>query len=308
VDKTKLLEHYRSRVIAQERRAPLTAETYWLEIRLFLDWAEAEGFSTGSEAGKKSIDSAGIGLYLEKRRNVANIDSRSQATALSALRSFFRFLVDERIRKDNCVDLLESPRRITRLPDVLDHGEGDMLLDQIDTKTPLGLRDRALYGLIYAAGLRISEAVSLNMENLALPERTARVTGKGLKQRLIVYSNEAAAWLKRYIEEARPVLLKQKKDKAVFVGRRGKRLSRKGIWKNYAALAALSGLSSKVHTLRHTFATELLEGGADLRSVQELLGHADLSTTQIYTHVDTRFLRENHRQYLPSLKGAANDG
>ncbi|MDR0474009.1 MAG: tyrosine-type recombinase/integrase [Treponema sp.] len=307
--KLKLLERYHSRIIAIERRSRLTAETYCLEIRRFLGWASVEGLAAGAEDGKKTIDASGLGRYLEQRRTVDGIDTRSQAKAVSALRSFFRFLVDENIRKDNCVDLLETPRIGARLPVALNHGEGDMLLGLIDTETPLGLRDRALYGLIYAAGLRISEAVSLNIQDLVIPERIARVMGKGSRERLVVYSNEAAGWLKRYIEEIRPGLLKHRRSSAVFLGRNGNRLSRKGIWKNYAALAARTGLSSKLHTLRHTFATELLEGGADLRSVQELLGHADISTTQIYTHVDSRFLRESHRKYLPSLKlkGAVNE-
>jgi integrase/recombinase XerD len=304
MDKQALLESYYSRLIALERRAPLTAETYRFEIRRFLDWAEKEKLSVeDAESPKgKALEFPDVNRYLDRRRTDDGIDSRSVAKAISALRSFFRFLVDERIRSDNCVSLLEPPHRKMRLPAVLKRGEADRLLDLIDIKTPLGLRNRALYELIYSAGLRISEAVSLNSQDLILAEGLARVRGKGDKERLVVYGPDATIWLRRYIEEVRPLLLKQRHSSALFVSARGKRLSRKGIWKNYVALAEQAGLSTKLHTLRHTFATELLAGGADLRSVQELLGHADLSTTQVYTHVDVSLLRESHRQFLPRLK------
>jgi integrase/recombinase XerD len=166
----------------------------------------------------------------------------------------------------------------------------------------LGIRNRALYELIYSAGLRISEAVRLNTEDLFLSENMARVTGKGNKERLVVFGPDALHWLKRYLKEARPELQGIGKTKALFLGRSGKRLSRKGIWKNYKPIAVKAGLSTKLHTMRHTFATELLAGGADLRSVQELLGHAEITTTQIYTHIDSSLLLESHNKYLPKLK------
>jgi integrase/recombinase XerD len=146
------------------------------------------------------------------------------------------------------------------------------------------------------------------VRDLYLEERTAKVRGKGNKERLVVYDEETASWLKSYITEVRPVLLKGRLSQALFISVRAKRLSRKGIWKNYAGLALQAGLSSKLHTLRHSFATDLLSGGADLRSVQELLGHADLATTQIYTHVDTSMLRQNHRKYLPNLRDWKDKG
>jgi integrase/recombinase XerD len=305
VDRQALLDRYHSRLIALERRAPLTAETYCAEIRRFLLWLEKEKLSAGrggDEHAERQADVSDLSRYLEYRRNVDGIDSRSAAKAVSALRSFFRFLAEEHIRDDNCVSLLESPRRGGRLPAVLDEGEADKLLALIDTETPLGIRNRALYELIYSAGLRVSEAVALNTRDLFLSEKMARVTGKGRKERLVVFGPDAVSWLRRYLAEARPLLLGPRQSPALFVTRSGKRLSRKGIWKNYAALAGEAGISSKLHTLRHTFATELLAGGADLRSVQELLGHADISTTQVYTHVNASLLKESHRRYLPRLR------
>jgi len=297
VNNQSLLERYYSRLIALERRAPLTAETYRFEIRRFLEWLEGEKLSPWA-AGVTDVT-----RYLTHRRNVDGIDSRSVAKAISALRSFSRFLADEDNRgQADFASLLQIPRREDRLPEVHRKEDVDNLLSGINTGSPLGIRNRALYELIYSAGLRVSEAVSLKLADLFLSENTAKVTGKGSKERLVVFGPDAAFWLKRYLTESRPKLLKNKTARALFVSRNGRRLSRKGIWKNYSALAIQAGLSTKLHTLRHTFATELLAGGADLRSVQELLGHAEISTTQIYTHIDSARLRDSHRKYLPKLK------
>jgi integrase/recombinase XerD len=218
------------------------------------------------------------------------------------MRSFFRYLSDSGLRSDNPAARLEMPRRGIRIPAVLSRQKIESLLEATDSSKPLGIRNRALYELIYSAGLRVSEAVHLDLKNLYFNERIIRVRGKGDKERMAVFGDEAAQWLKRYLEEARPILAGSGlSKKAFFLARSGKRLSRKGIWKNYSLLAVLQGTSSKLHTLRHSFATELLAGGADLRQVQELLGHSDLATTQIYTHVDVSLLRENHRKYLPKL-------
>jgi integrase/recombinase XerD len=176
------------------------------------------------------------------------------------------------------------------------------MLNSVDTKGPLGIRDRTIFELIYSAGLRVSEVVSLNVVDIFFEEGIARVTGKGSKERLVIFGEEAEKWLKRYLLESRAELLGPRRSAALFVGRTGKRLSRKGIWKNYERVTTQMGMSSRLHSLRHSFATEMLSGGADLRSVQELLGHADLSTTQIYTHVDHSMLKEQHRRHIPELK------
>jgi integrase/recombinase XerD len=291
-----LHEQFYSRLIAQERRSPLTAETYRLEARRFLEWLTAEGLELGT------IDSLSLSKYLDSRRKLDQIDSRSMAKVISSLRSFFRFVVDQSIRADNPASILEIPRRPLHLPEVLSREAVERILNTVDTTKPLGLRDRAIFELIYSAGLRVSEAVSLNLRDLDLPAGVAKVRGKGDKERLVIFGEEAASWLRRYLKESRPKLAGSHHSPALFIGRLGKRLSRKGIWKNYARFAGMAGTSSRLHTLRHTFATELLSGGADLRSVQERLGHRDLTTTQIYTHVDVSMLRENHRKYLPKLE------
>ena len=310
MDKLPLLERYYSRLIALERRVPLTAETYRFEIRRFLDWLESENLSLENEAGpgEKTAGLADVTRYLSCRRCNDGIDTRTVAKAISALRSFFRFLEDEGYSgSSGFASLLQVPRRVDRLPEVHRKEDVDLLLSLIDTKTVLGIRNRALYELIYSAGLRISEAVALNTNDLFLSKNMAQVTGKGNKERLVVFGPDAVFWLRRYLSEVRPALVGRRKDRALFVSKNGKRLSRKGIWKNYSVLAVEAGLSTKLHTLRHTFATELLAGGADLRSVQELLGHSDITTTQIYTHVDESRLRDSHRKYLPTLKTWSGD-
>jgi integrase/recombinase XerD len=277
-----------------ERHSTLTASTYESEIQIFLQWL------TGEFLDLSRVRALELGAYLEKRRAVNNINARTVAKVISVLRSFFRFLIDENIRTDNPADMLEMPKRSEHLPAVLTKETVDRMLGLVNTKTPLGIRNRAIYEFIYSSGLRISEAVSLNCNDIA-SEGIVKVRGKGGKERLVVFGEQAKTWLKRYLTEARPTLTGKKYSKALFLSRNGKRLSRKSVWKSYALIAELVGISSKLHTLRHTFATELLAGGADLRSVQELLGHADLTTTQIYTHVNSR-LKESHRQFLPKLK------
>ena len=298
-----LLDRYYSRLIALEGRSLLTAKTYRFEIRRFLDWLEEKKLSlTGEEENGTLVSLGDVTAYLTRRRAVDGIDSRSVAKAISALRSFFRFLESDGHKGSPAfASLLQMPRRADRLPQVHRKEDVDRLFGLIETSTPRGIRNRALYELIYSAGLRISEAVSLNAEDLFLSKNMARVTGKGSKERLVIFGPDAAFWLKRYLNEARPAILGRKISKALFINKTGKRFSRKGIWKNYANLAIQAGLSTKLHTLRHTFATELLAGGADLRSVQELLGHAEITTTQIYTHVDAGRLRDSHRKYLPRL-------
>lgn len=294
------MDHYYSHLVSVERRARLTVETYRFEMSFFLEWLKSEGLTP------EQAEAGDLIRYMDLRRSRDGIDMRSVGKAVSVLRSFYRFMVAERLRSDNPAELLEGPRRTLRLPSVHPRERIDEMLNSVDTGTPTGLRDRALFEFIYSSGIRVSEAVALNLGDIFFSEGIARVLGKGSKERLVVFGAEAEAWLKRYVEEARPVLAGGRRLDALFLGRTGKRLSRKGIWKNYAGVTSQVGMSSQLHTLRHSFATEMLSGGADLRSVQELLGHADLVTTQIYTHVDNSMLRENHRRYLPKLRSCTD--
>jgi len=296
LNNTALVTRYCSRIVAIERRAVLTKECYRSEIIKFLNFLEAKKIPL------ETTDAAVLVDYLDMRSNMNKIESRTTAKAISALRSFYRFAADEGLVKDNPADLLEIPKRRMKLPEVMDKKTIEDLLGMIDVSTPKGCRDKCIYELIYSAGLRVSEASGLNIRDIDIKGGVAKVKGKGNKERIVLFGREAAGQLKNYIVNARPKLAGAvNKSQALFISRNGKRLSRKGIWKNYAKLACLTGTSSHIHALRHSFATSLLAGGADLRTVQELLGHADLSTTQIYTHVDTAVLRANHRRYLPRL-------
>jgi len=294
------LDRFCAWLAAVERRSALTVVTYRQELRYFFEYAGNNGLDI------ESVNADQIAGYMGWRKDCGGLDSRSLAKAVSCLRSFFRFTMGEGIRTDNPASLLESPRQRLKLPETMDRETVERLLGVIDAETPLGLRDRALFELIYSAGLRISEAAGLNVRDMDFKESVAWVKGKGNKQRLAVFGGEAARWIKRYLEESRAVLAGRSavNSQALFIGRGGKRLSRKGIWKNYSRYAKLAGTGTKVHTLRHSFATGLLEGGADLRTVQALLGHAGLGTTQIYTHVDAGLLKESHRKYLPRLEKA----
>ena len=290
-----LVKKYCARLAAVERRSSLTAAAYGTELRLFLDYAEKNGIDIKTACADHVV------AYLEWRKAVHRIGSRSAAKVISGLRSFFRFAVSEGIRGDNPAALLESPRRCFTMPETMDRASIETLLDKMDINNPLGLRDRALFEMIYSSGLRISEAAGLNVRDIDFKEGIVKVRGKGNKERLAVFGSEAALWLKRYLEESRVVLAANGRNNAFFVGRSGRRLSRKGIWKNYAKYASMAGTGSCVHTLRHSFATGLLQGGADLRTVQALLGHVNLATTQVYTHVDASLMKESHRRYLPKL-------
>ena len=196
---------------------------------------------------------------------------------------------------------METKKPPRKLPEVIKNKDVNRLLKLIDTDRLYGLRNATLYKLIYTAGLRVSEAAAIDLNDLNLNENIALVTGKGKKQRYVIYADSTTLLLKRYLTESRSKLLKGYKSKALFINKKGGRLTRKGMWSNYKLIAKKAGLSSKLHTLRHTFATELLKGGADLRTIQQLLGHSSIETTIIYTHCDTRFLKKCHRKYFPTL-------
>lgn len=224
------------------------------------------------------------------------------ARHFSSLRMYYRFLVMEgRVKEDPTV-YLESPKLPSKLPKILDVSDIIQLLEAIDTAKWLGIRNRAMFELLYATGMRVSELCDLTRDQLILEEDLIRVLGKGDKERLVPVGGEAKFWLNRYLEEARPNLLKGHLTHGeVFLNNRGQRLQRKGVWFILKELVKTSGLKKPVspHVFRHSFATHLLEGGADLRVVQEMLGHSDIATTQIYTHLDSSYLREVHRTFHP---------
>ena len=226
---------------------------------------------------------------------------RSSARLLSSLRRFYRYLVREGRRNDDPTATIESPKMDRPLPHALSEAEVETLLEAPDTAQPIGLRDRAMLELLYASGLRVSELVGLTHAQVNLRQGVVRVIGKGGKERLVPVGDEALNWLQRYLGEARAPLLKGGACEQVFVSRKATPISRQAFWyrlRRYAVEAGIRGTLSP-HTLRHAFATHLVNHGADLRVVQMLLGHSDLSTTQIYTHVARERLKQLHRAHHP---------
>lgn len=234
--------------------------------------------------------------------NELGMSPHSQARIISGLKSFFRFLLQEGdIEKDPTV-LIESPKLGRKLPDTLDYHEIEQLLAAIDLSTPEGMRNRAIIETLYGSGLRVSELVSLKRENVYLDVDFLRVIGKGDKERLVPLGSDSKKYLKMYIEEVRVhIPVKAGHESFVFLNRRGSALSRVFVFMMIKDLAARIGLQKQIspHTFRHSFATHLIEGGADLRAVQEMLGHESITTTEIYTHLDRDYLRQVIHQFHP---------
>ena len=287
-----ILSSYYDDLVSIDGKSISTAQTYCFAVEIFLNWLKSENKEIFS------VEMPDLIKYLVWRQT-QGMDSLTVAKDISSLRSFGTYLTRNQIWKENLALELDRPKAEKTLPKVLSIEEVDALLNCIDVSTDLGIRDRALFELIYSCGLRISEVSNLLLQNLHLKERIIWVTGKGNKERLVPFGSDAEFWLKKWLE-VRPKIVGSKSVPTIFVNYQGKPFSRKGIWKRFQELEVLSGVNSKVHTLRHSFATHMLSGGADLRSVQELLGHSDLSTTQIYTHIDADDLKDYHKEYFPN--------
>ncbi|MCC7615371.1 MAG: site-specific tyrosine recombinase XerD [Liquorilactobacillus nagelii] len=221
--------------------------------------------------------------------------------SVTSLRKFFQYLTEEAVIKKDPMLLIDSPKKREHLPEVLSVAEVEQLLKTPDTTKILGLRDRAMLEVMYATGLRVSELVHLKLADLHLSLGLLQTLGKGQKERIVPLGSQAVKWVELYLTEARPKLLGKQRSKFVFLNHHGRGLTRQGVWKNLKQLVRAAGIQKDVtpHTLRHSFATHILENGADLRVVQELLGHADISTTQIYTHLSKKRLQGIYNQYHP---------
>lgn len=229
--------------------------------------------------------------------------SSTMTRALSSLRQFHEFMYREKYMHSDPMQLIETPKRPEKLPDVLTVDEVEKILETPDIATPLGLRDRAILEVLYATGLRISELVHLTLQELFLDMGFIQTIGKGNKERIVPIGDLAKHWLEKYLTTCRPKLLKKASQEIdeVFLNARGGSLSRQGAWKIVKKYGEQSGIKKPIspHTFRHSFATHILENGADLRIVQELLGHSDISTTQIYTHVTQKHMKEIYNRYHP---------
>ncbi len=298
-----LLREYEDHLRATERVAELTRETYSLEIQALSRWCRS------AECSLPQLRPVDLVAYLSYRQ-INGADARTIAKTVSALRSFYAFLVRDEYREDNPAEMLDLPKRSATLPEVLSRDEVERFFAHIDSDSLYDRRDRTLFEVVYSCGLRVSEVVELQLSNLHLEERLIRVRGKGGRERLVPIGEDAYHRLSSYLTDVRPYLLKPgRQTNHIFLSMRGTGLSRKGIWKRFKEICVKAGVEAKVHTLRHSFATHLLQGGADLRSVQELLGHADIGTTQIYTHVENRELAGVHADFHPrSGKAGASKG
>jgi tyrosine recombinase XerC len=293
------LEKFVTYLIAEKNASPYTVKNYRHEIGQFFDFLKEQG-----------IDSwGGVDRYI-LRRYLAWLQAEGYVKAsitrrISELRSFCRYLVREDILDANPIRVISSPKVPKRLPDYLDLHQVEALLAAPDATAPQGQRDRAIMEVLYASGLRVSELVSLNLSNLDLRHGELRVWGKGAKERLALLGKPACRALTRYIEDGRSKLIKEDRaTSALFLNRLGSRLSTRSVSNILDKYAKLAGLERRVtpHVMRHTFATHLLDGGADLRTVQELLGHTSLSTTQIYTHVSQARAKEVYRKAHPRAR------
>jgi integrase/recombinase XerD len=284
------LDHLR----VERRLAAHTLESYGRDL------ASLAKYAAGLGVKANALDRQALEAFV-RQQITRGLAPRSVARSVAAIRGYYRFLVLDRRRPSSPADDLQPPRAWPALPNFLSLEQVDSLIAQPDVGTPLGLRDRAMIELLYATGMRVSELVSVRTSDLHLAERYLTCVGKGNKERLVPTGDQAIEWIARYQKAARPVLLKGRASPRLFLNVRGKPLSRVGFWKllkRYGRRADLPRTLSP-HVIRHSFATHLLERGADLRAIQMMLGHADLSTTQIYTHVIEARLRTVYDRFHP---------
>lgn len=272
-----------------------TIQSYGLDLQALLEWTEKQNLKI------EHLDAIDLQTFLGERLQ-KGYKATSAARMLSTLRKFFQFLYQEKYRTDDPSAVLSSPKLPSRLPKYLTEQQIQDLLDAPEVSIPLELRDKAMLELLYATGLRVTELVSLTMNNIHLAQGVVRVIGKGDKERIVPMGEEAAYWIQEYLLSARATLLNGHQSDVLFPSRRGRQMTRQTFWhrvKFYAVYAEIDSDTLSPHVLRHAFATHLVNHGADLRVVQMLLGHSDLSTTQIYTHVAKERLKKLHAEFHP---------
>jgi integrase/recombinase XerD len=274
--------------------AALTLAAYRRDLSLYAAWLQAQRGAVMNDSREADVLAYMAARHASTKASTAN-------RRLTVLRRYFRWALREHLLAADPTLKLQAARQALRVPKTLSESQVEALLAAPDTATPLGLRDRAMVELMYASGLRVSELVLLKSVHLSLADGVLRVMGKGSRERLVPFGGEAQSWLQRYLAEARGLLLAAQTSDALFVTRQGAGMSRQMFWRLIKRYALVAGIRSPLspHTLRHAFATHLLNHGADLRAVQLLLGHADIGTTTIYTHVARERLRALHAQHHP---------
>ncbi len=290
-----LVDAFLDHLAVERGLADNTRLAYRADLAQFTDFLRHRGIQQLNAAHRQDITE-----YLLLRRK-GGLSARSLSRHLAAIRMFCRFLFREKLLAADITQTIDSPKLWRMLPHTLDYGEVERLLTTPDTRTKLGLRNKAMLEFMYATGLRVSEVAHIRLGDINFEAGFLRSIGKGNKERIVPVGKQAVEWLGRYIREARTLFARADGMAEVFVSSRGKPLSRKTIWLLIKKYARAAGITKNItpHTLRHSFATHLLDNGGDLRVIQEMLGHADISTTQIYTHVDQRRLKETHYRYHP---------
>jgi integrase/recombinase XerD len=298
------IENFLNYLAVEKGFAENTIDAYRNDLQQLASFVGKEMTKRGTIPSWASFDRQSMLLYLtelkEKRYAATTV-----ARKIAAIKSFFGFLAAEGLIKDNPTRDVPSPRVGKSLPKPISIAQARLLLEQPSKRsTPEAKRDRAMLELLYATGMRVSELVSLNLADIDIEGGYVRCFGKGHKERLIPIYRQASLVLKEYLADGRPHLVHSSEEKALFLNRRGERLTRQGLWQILKGYAKEAGLETQVtpHTLRHSFATHMLSGGADLRSVQELLGHANISTTQVYTHLTTDHIRRSYEKSHPRAK------
>lgn len=289
------VDQFLNYILIEKGLSDKTIESYSSDLTRFLEFLEKNSIRNLSET-----DTPIILRYLIALRN-AGLSARSRARHLVTLRGFYRFLTHEGMIEHDPVRIIDFPKAGLKLPDVLSIQEIKDLLSLADASKPQGARDAAMIELLYAAGLRVSELIGIKLQNVNLEAGFVRVFGKGSKERIVPIGLYAKERIDHYIVNARSQLLKKKINHFLFITRLGKPMTRQGFWKLFKRYVLKAGINKNItpHTLRHSFASHLLEGGADLRSVQLMLGHIDISTTQIYTHVAREHLKKMHDKFHP---------
>ncbi|RUM35265.1 MAG: site-specific tyrosine recombinase XerD [Desulfobulbus sp.] len=292
---TESLDLFLQYLTVQRRLADNTVNSYGSDLRFLIDFLKKRRVSSPDKITARLIRTFFQECFQRQ------VSSRSNARRLAAFRAFFDFLLSQGYLRKNPVVDIDSPRIGRSLPHALSVAEVDSILALPEKTTPLILRNYAMLHLLYATGLRVSELVNIPVNGCNVSSGYVRVLGKGNKERLVPFNAAASERIEDYLERGRPALLKKRPSPHLFVSNRGKAMTRIRFWQIIRELAVMGGITKKVspHTLRHSFATHLLEGGADLRSVQMMLGHADIATTQIYTHVDIKRLKAIHQKFHP---------
>jgi len=290
------LKEYLSVLKLEKNLSENTIQSYRNDITCFLNFLEEDNITDPDEIKQNNI------VAFFKSLKDTGLTSRSASRYHSAIKGFFKYLFVNKYIKESPIEKVSPPKLSKNLPSVLSVNEIEMILSKPDVNDKLGLRDKATLELLYACGIRVSELINLKISSLFFSEEVIRVFGKGSKERIVPIGSSAVKWINEYLSKSRPLLEKKmKSENYLFLNTRGTKLSRMSIWKIVDKYVKEAGIKSDVHphTFRHSFATHLLEGGADLRAVQEMLGHSDISTTQIYTHIDREYIKQMHKDFHP---------